>query len=85
METMPGAVDNAEYWRGQFDGGYDPGSTTIAVGMYLCFSEQRPHEHSVWTTAVEAYGRCDGTSSTEAELTACNTLIYLVQQYLAPF
>ena len=31
------------------------------------------------------YGRCDGSSSTEAELTACKTLIYLVQQYLAPF
>ena len=85
METMPSAVDNAKYWRGQFDGGYDPGSTTIGVGMYLCFSEQCPHENSVWTSAVKAYGRCDGSSSTEAELTACKTLIYIAQQYIAPF
>ena len=35
MEAMPSAVDNAKYWRGLFDGGYDPGSTTIGVGMYF--------------------------------------------------
>ena len=42
-------VDNDKYWRGQFDGGYDPGSTTIGVGMYFCFSEQCPR--LVWDTA----------------------------------
>ena len=58
FEIKDTAFRDMNFWRGAWDGGYDPGKVTCGVGFVLQGCWARPVKNQKWTNIVVGYGKC---------------------------
>lgn len=69
-----------KFWRGAWDGGYDPGKVTCGIGFVLQGCRARPVHNQQWTNVVVGYVKCLGGSAMESEINAAWCLITMADR-----
>jgi len=56
------------------------GSQTAGIGVVIEYCKKCPKSETVWNPWIRRHGRCNGNSSTDAELAGFITLIHLIKR-----
>lgn len=76
-------IESFPYIEGSWDGGYNPDSSHVGIGIVLKGQRTLPDPiNPQWTVIARGHGRCRGCSAANAEVLAFQCLVELIDRVL---